>query len=93
MPRRTSRPKSSAFLARPALLGTAGAIAAVLTLAVGEFRPARSLGPIAGAQALAVAPSHADLDYAHRAFERFRDQPDAGARTSAVARVHHSISN
>lgn len=93
MSRRTSRTSSFAILTRPALIVMAGAIAAVVTLAIGEFRPARSLGPIAGAQALAVTPSHADLDYAHGAFERFRDQPDDGARTSAVATVHRSISN
>ncbi|MBL8568120.1 MAG: hypothetical protein JNK84_03450 [Phreatobacter sp.] len=93
MSRRTSRTNGFVLLARPALLGMAGAIATVVTLTVGEFRPARSLGPIASAQALAVAPSHADLDYAHGAFERFRDQPDTGARPSTIAAVHRSISN
>lgn len=93
MSRRTSRTTSFAFLTRPALLGVAGALAAAATLAVGEFRPARSLGPLPGAQVLAVAPSHADLDYAHGAFERFRDQPDAGARNAAVATAAQSVSN
>lgn len=77
MSRRTSRMNVLTVMTRPAFLALAGAIAAVATLAVGEFRPARSLGPIAGVQALAVAPSRADLDYAHRAFEPFRDQPHA----------------
>jgi hypothetical protein len=93
MPRRTSSMKAFAIMTRPALLGIACAIAAAVTLAVGEFRPARSLGPLAGAQALAVAPSRADLDHAHGAFERFRDQPDAGTRTSAVANAVQSPGN
>jgi hypothetical protein len=68
-----SRTKAPAPLSRIVVLGLAGAIAAAATLVAAEFMPARSLGPIAGAPA---APSRADLDYSHGAFEHFRDRPD-----------------
>ncbi len=71
-----SRTKAPAPLSRIAVLGLAGAIAAAATLVAAEFIPARSLGPIAGAPAILTAPSRADLDYYHGAFERFRDRPD-----------------
>ncbi len=80
------RSKTPAPFSRLAMLGLAGGIAGAMTLAAAELMPARSLGPIAGAPALSATPSRADLDYAHRAFEPFRDQADrvGTARTAAL---------
>lgn len=88
MPRRQSRPS----MIRPALIGLAGAIAAAITLIAGELRPARSLGPLAGEPILSVAPSRADLDYAHKVFERFRDRP-ADERERAVAQWRQPVAH
>lgn len=62
------------------LVALAMAASAVITLAVAELGPARSLGLTAGAPAITHRPSGADIDFAHGAFERYRDRVEADAR-------------
>jgi hypothetical protein len=87
------RTNASSPFSRLMLLGLASSAAALLTLAAAELMPARSLGPIAGIQAISATPSRADLDYAHRAFEQFRDQPDRTEVTPTVALSAPSAGN
>ena len=78
MARHAFRPSVSKF----SLIATAAVLAALVTVAVAEMRPAGSNGTVAGMPSLILHPNRADVDFAHRAFERFQDRPDSRRETA-----------
>lgn len=67
---------SHALHRRIRIVALAAVIAGAGTIAVAELRPARTLGPQPDGGALLHRPSPADVEFAHRAFDPYRDRPD-----------------